>query len=164
VPAARPRPSAPGAEEVSEQIAEDVLEAGVHVEAGGAALLEGGVAEAVVERAPLAVAQDLIGLDDLLEALLRGLAVVGVLVGVVLEGEAPVGLLDIFVGGVPWNPKHLIVVALHGAKRALTRVRVRAPLLSGLRSRKRRGGYSLTSSNSASTTSSFPLPSPGAPS
>ena len=56
------------------------------VEAEGAVL--------VVELALLLVAEDGVGVVDLLEHLL-GLGVVGVLVGVVLERQPPVALLDV---------------------------------------------------------------------
>ena len=54
--ASRAAPAA--AEEVTEDVAEDVLEAGVEVEAAGPALLvERGMSESVVLRAPLGVAE-----------------------------------------------------------------------------------------------------------
>src|SRR5437016_1440135 len=92
-----PRPATPAArparaEEVPEQVADDVLEVAAETEARAPrhALLEGGVPEAVVEAPPLRVGEHLIGLRDLLEAFLGSLAVLGIAVGVVLEGELPV--------------------------------------------------------------------------
>src|SRR5262249_12430125 len=61
------RPSRP--EEVAEEVAQDVVEA-AEVEATRTTVLEGGVAEPVVLRAAPRVGEDLIGLVDLLEALL----------------------------------------------------------------------------------------------
>src|SRR4029450_7318075 len=111
--------SASGAEEVAEQIAQDVLEPGAEGETaetallerggpeaivGGAALaaapppLERGVPEAIVGGAALALAQHLVGLPDLLEALLGGL-VAWILVRVILERELAIGLLELLVAG-----------------------------------------------------------------
>jgi hypothetical protein len=61
------------AEKVAEDVAEDVLEAGgPEVEATETgALLEGGMAEAVVLRTALGVAEHLVGLGGFLEAILR---------------------------------------------------------------------------------------------
>src|SRR5262249_55342095 len=110
-----PRPpttAAPGAEEVPEEVSEDVLEAGAEVEAAESALLEGCVAEAVVACSPVGIGQNLIGLADLLEALL-GLRIARVLVRVILERQLAVGLLQILVAAGPGNAQHLVVVALH---------------------------------------------------
>jgi hypothetical protein len=98
--------------------------------------LEGGVAEAVVQAPALGVGHHLVGLDQLLEALLRRLTVLGVLVGVQLEGELAVRLLDLVVRGGARDPENLVVVALHETRKALTRARVRAPLLSAPDRRK----------------------------
>src|SRR5207249_2138123 len=80
-----PRPTAPAAgparaEEVSEQVADDVLEVAADVEARASrrALREGGVPEAVVEAPPLRIGEHLVGLRDLLEALLGLVAVLGI--------------------------------------------------------------------------------------
>jgi hypothetical protein len=112
-----PRPgataaSAAGAEEIAEQIAEDVLEPGAEIESAEAALLERRVSEAIVGRAALAVAQHLVRFADLLEAVLGG-PVAGILVRVILEGELAVGLLQVLIGGRPLDSEHLVVVTLH---------------------------------------------------
>src|SRR5262249_31591029 len=79
-PGARARSrAASGAEEVAEEIAQDVVEAGGEVEAAGA-LLERRVPEAIVLGAALRVGEDLVGLADLLEALLGFVARLRVLV------------------------------------------------------------------------------------
>ena len=62
-----------------------------------AALLEGGVAEAVIGGALVAVLEDLIGLVDFLEADLA-VGVAGILVGVELHGELAIGALEVGVG------------------------------------------------------------------
>ena len=54
--------------------------------AAARALLEGGMAEAVIGGALLAVLQDVVGLVDFLEAVLAVL-VAGIAVGVILHGE-----------------------------------------------------------------------------
>src|SRR5207244_4657728 len=88
-----PCPTAPAAaparaEEVSEQVADDVLEVAAEIEAGASrrALREGSVPEAVVEAPPLRIGEHLVGLRDLLEALLGLVAVVGLAAGMLLEG------------------------------------------------------------------------------
>src|SRR6266550_1971019 len=78
---AAPTPTAPRSEEVAEEVADDVLEAGADVEPAETPLLEGGVSEAIIETAPLGVAENLVGLDQLLEALLGFGPVLGILVG-----------------------------------------------------------------------------------
>src|SRR5579883_2346974 len=110
----RSRPRAARPEEVPEEVAEDVLEARGEVEAGpDAPRLECGVAEAVVLRAPLGVGEHLVGFADLLEALLRLAPRLGVPVGVPLERELAVGLLDLLLGRGTGDAQHLVVVALH---------------------------------------------------
>src|SRR5579883_1550347 len=96
---------APGAsEEIAEakEIAENVAEIGegVRVEAGLPAALQSGVAVAVVGSALLRIAQDAIGFGRFLELFLRG-RVVGMMIGVVLAREAPVGALDVRLASLP---------------------------------------------------------------
>src|SRR5690606_21315203 len=87
----RARPAGP-----SEELGEDVLEVGedVAVEAAGATTLEPGEAEPVVPRLLLLVGEDAERLGGLLEAR-RRLPVVGVAVGVVLQGRLAVRLADL---------------------------------------------------------------------
>ena len=102
-----------GAPEDVAELAEDV----VHVHAGTASrsTAHSGVTEAVVLGPLLLVAQDLIGLGRLLEPGL-GIGVVGVLVGVVLDGQLPIGLLDVGIGCPPVDAEDLVEIALgHGA-------------------------------------------------
>src|SRR5205814_1514419 len=109
--AATATPAATGAEEIAEQVADDVLEAGAEVEARPRprALLERSVSEAVVEASPLGIGEHLVGLGDLLEALLRGRSVVGVPVGVELEREPAVRLLDLLVARAASDAENLVV-------------------------------------------------------
>src|SRR5262249_28745010 len=100
------------AEEVAEEVADDVLEAATEVEAAEPALLEGGVPETIVAAAALGIGEYLIGLADLLEALL-GPLVARVLIRVILERGFAVGLLELFVAAAPGAPQPLVVVALH---------------------------------------------------
>ena len=144
-PSRPPTSAAPaaGAEEVAEQIADDVLEAGAEVEAGAgsAALLEGGVPEAVVEIPPPGIGEHLVGLGDLLEPLLGRGSIVGVAVGMELERETAVRLLDLVVVRAAGDAENLVVVALHGTPGA-SPARVSAPVLSAPPHRKRERGYS----------------------
>ena len=167
------RPRRAAAEEVAEDVAEDVLEAGGgEIEAAeAAALLEGGVAEAVVLGALLGIAQHLVGLGGFLEALLGGL-VAGIAVGVVLQRDLAVGLLDLVGAGAAADAQDFVVVALSPPHR-ISAARIQKPSpsveegfcerLTPTRVRDRAGRYSLTSSKSASTTSSRPPPGRPAP-
>src|SRR6185312_5686964 len=112
-------PAALLAEDLAEDVAERVGEA---AEAFGAARaraesrggIDARVAELVVGRALARVGQDLVGLLALLEFLL-GVLVPGVAVRVVLHREAPIGLLDLVLGGVAIDAEHRVKVALgHG--------------------------------------------------
>ena len=125
----------------------------------------------IVGRAPLWVGQYLAGLLRLLETLLR-LLVVRIAVGVILHGEAAIRLLDLCLGRILRYVEYLVVVTFGHALRESTPGN-QAPRSSGraygdgklnfpgsvqgsspheaLRS------LSLTSSNSASTTSSRPV-------
>jgi len=53
------------------------------------------------------VRKDLIGLADLLELLLGGL-VAGILVGMVLVGQFPIGPLEVSFGGVPMHAEQFV--------------------------------------------------------
>src|SRR5204863_8284417 len=161
--AARPA----GAEEVAEQVADDVLEVAAEVEARASrrALREGGVPEAVVEAPPLRIGEHLVGLRDLLEALLGLVAVLGIAVGMILERELAVSFLDVVLGRGAGHTEDLVVIALHRKTRgALTRAGEGSSTLCTGSPQARTGAYSFTSSNSASTTSSLPFPSGAAPS
>ena len=65
----------------------------------------------VVGLALAIVGEDLVGLGGLLELLLRAL-VIGIAVGVVLDGELPVGFLYFLPGGVFLNAQDLVKVTL----------------------------------------------------
>merc|ERR1719188_1102996 len=75
------------------------------------AALETLLADLVVDAALLGVGEDVVGLADLLELLLG--AGVLVLVGVILEGELPVRLLELVVVGGARHPQDLIIVLSH---------------------------------------------------
>ena len=78
------------------------------------ALLEGGMAEAVIGGALVAVLEDLVGLVDFLEAVLA-VGVAGIAVGVELHRELAIGGLEIGVGRAAFDAQHLVIVALgHG--------------------------------------------------
>ena len=86
-------------------------------------------AAAVVALALLGIAEDVVGLGDLLEALLgAGLLV---RVRVVLAGELAVRLLDVLLGGLLVDPEDLVVVAWRAIGRLSTppprRARAAAP-------------------------------------
>jgi hypothetical protein len=116
--AAAPRPlAALAADEIAEHLVEDVGEAGgAEAEAGAAArpvaaILEGGVAEAVIGGALLLVLQDLVGLAQLLELVL-GRLVAGVAVGMVLHRQLAIRLLDVLGAGPAPHPKRLVKILL----------------------------------------------------
>ena len=97
------------AEERLEQVADraEAVEVG-RESARGQAL----VSVAVIDRAPLGVGQDLVGLGRLLELLL-GRGVVGVDIGVQFAREHAKSLLDLLLGGIAGDAEHLIGIARH---------------------------------------------------
>ena len=108
-------PATPAAEDVEDvaERAEDVIDG---LEAGAAtATLHSGVAELVVAGSAGRVRENLVGLGGFLELPL-GIVVPGVLVGVMLEGQLAVGLLDVLFPGIAVDPQNLVVVAFvaHG--------------------------------------------------
>ena len=121
LPTRAPAPAAAGAapppRSAAEQVGEDVPHPrGVEVEALKAAEASTGPAAggersraAVVLLALLGVAEHVVGLGDLLEALLRRL-VVGIAIGVVGAGEFAVGLLDLLRARLLVDPQGLVVV------------------------------------------------------
>src|SRR5207248_2816073 len=112
-------PLAPGprAAALPEDLAEDVPEDVVDVpaesglERAGAESARRLVAEAVVTRALVRVAEDFVRLGGLLELLLGGL-VAGILVRMVLEGELAERALQFLCGCGSGYPEHLVVVTL----------------------------------------------------
>ena len=105
----------------AEEGVEDVRERSECLEVRGvAAAAQALVAEAVIGRPPLAVAEDLVGLGGLLELLL-GLWIAAVDVGVQLASEPPERLLDLVLAGVTRNAEHLVVVAGHGLDQSRVR-------------------------------------------
>ena len=75
----------------------------------GRRTLERGMAVAVVGRALLGVLQNLVGLGDLLEHVLR-LLVARILVRVVLHGLLAIGLLQLLRGGVAFDSQQFVIV------------------------------------------------------
>ena len=106
--------AAHAAEELVENAphAAQVAEAG-KVEAAAAApegILRAVHAELVVARPLFRVGQDLVGLVQLLEAGL-GVFIVGMQIRVTFLGQLPVGLFDVFLGGVLRDAQHLLIVS-----------------------------------------------------
>ncbi len=101
----------------AEQVVENVVEGGGKIAAEAvarAAVLEGGVAEAIIGRALLIVLQDVIGLVDLLEAVLAG-RIARILVRVPYHGELTVRGLDLLVLRGAGDLEDFVIVALgHG--------------------------------------------------
>src|SRR5690606_17527322 len=164
--------------DVAKDVTEDVVDVGeAGTRAGPApahAVLEGGMAVLVVDAPLAAVGQHLVGLLGLLEARFR-LGVARIAVGVVFLRGAPVGLLDLLFGGIAGHAQHFVVIAL--AHRVFPGSFTPLPAPGGKSLPPGRGqspphavacgqatylSLSLTSVNSASTTSSA-LPPAAAP-
>ena len=110
------RPAATRGSTGAEQVGQDVADPSEPAEAAARAGPEGARIEAtedpaagVVSLALLRVGEDVVGLLDLLEALL-GRLVTGVAVGVVLARELPVGLLDLVRRRLLVDPEDLVRV------------------------------------------------------
>ena len=106
------------AHELAEHLIEDVAEAAACREVEPAAeatrptaLLEGGVAIAIVGRTLLIILQDVVGLVDLLELRLR-LLVPRIAIGVKLHGEFSIGLLQVLRTRLPRHTQGGVVVLL----------------------------------------------------
>ena len=101
------------AHEVAEDVVEDVRHRGGEVvgEARTAAVLEGGMAEAVIGGALLRIAQALVGLVDFLELDLGGLVAV-VAVGMELHGELAEGRLQHLLVAASRDAEDFVEVAL----------------------------------------------------
>src|SRR5581483_10121894 len=101
--------SAAPTEEAVEDVAEHLGDAGV-AEVGHRHAVQAGVAVTVVDLSFLVVAEDLVSLGDLLELLGR-LAVARVAVGVMLEGELAIRLVDLVGGRLASESQDLVVIA-----------------------------------------------------
>src|SRR5471030_2730860 len=112
-------------------------------------------ADLVVHLALLGIAQNVVGFLDVLETIFGGF-VAGVQIGVVFARELPVGLTDFIRVGFAGNTESFVVLVL-GSRGHKTRAGLARPLQHYF--------LSSTSTNSASTTLSFPsfLLSSGAP-
>src|SRR5439155_8775342 len=106
-----PHPSSDAEEVVAEEGGEEIREAAESERARlEAAAAQSGVAEAVVELAALGVGEDLVGLDDLTETVLRVGGVGDV--GMELSREPPQGALDVVGACVTCDAQQLVVVTL----------------------------------------------------
>src|SRR5260370_22389059 len=94
------------AKEIAEQIFEQLGE-GVQAEAGVADAVP---AAPVIARSLLGSGQDRVGLRNFFEDRL-GLGIAGVLIGVMLEGEAAIGALELGGIAIAWDTEHLVIVA-----------------------------------------------------
>lgn len=103
---------ATGTEDLAEEFEGVVKSTPGHAPSWG----EGLVAEPVVRFALLGIGKNLVGLADFLELFLR-LFIALVLVGVMLEGEFPVGFFDLLGRGAAGNPEDLVVILFgsHGS-------------------------------------------------
>ena len=75
------------------------------------AAADAGVAEAIVARALVGVAEDRVGLGRFLE-LLFGLLVALVAIGMELQRQLAIRALDLLIGGGPGDLEDLVVIAL----------------------------------------------------
>ena len=105
-------PAEAAAEEAREDVPEvaEVAEALEARAAEAGARVEGGVAVLVVLRALVVVGEDLVGLVDLLEALLAGL-VARMQIGMVLLGELSICFFDLLGARALLQAEHLVVIA-----------------------------------------------------
>src|SRR6266404_3322607 len=96
-------------EEVAEDAAEDVLEAGVEVEAAAAEAVERGVTEPVVLRPAVGVGEHLIRRRRFLEPLL-GFLVAGIPIRMELERHLTIGALQLLVVAPPIDAENLVEI------------------------------------------------------
>src|SRR5262249_23756758 len=97
----------------AEQIVENVREGGGEIGAeavSAAALLEGGMTEAIIGGALVAVLEDVIGFVELLEAVLA-LLVTRIAVRMVLHGQLAEGRLDLHLAGGARHAQDFVVIA-----------------------------------------------------
>src|SRR5262249_28887134 len=132
---------APEPAEVAHEGAQRVGDVEVGVDAAAPRL--GRVTELVVAVAAIGIAQHFVGFGGFLEARL-GAVVAGIAVGMELQGELAIGLLDDLVGGVALDPKHLVVVALGGHQRSSLAARATVTLAGRSRRSPRRYPFSTT--------------------
>src|SRR5579872_3405648 len=116
----RPAPRAT-AEKIAEaeEVAEDIRKIGeqrrVEVAAVAGARAHPGMAETVVLRPLLRVAQHAVGFRGFLEFFFRS-GILAIAVGMILQGQAAVGALDLLLVGVAADSQDLVIIALarHG--------------------------------------------------
>ena len=116
--ALRPAAPASAAEDISkpEEVTEDVGEirkdGGVEIRTVAAGIAHAGVPESVVHGALLRIGEDAIRLADLLEFLLGSVGVGGVTIRMVLQGELPVGALQLLLARAASDTKDFIIITL----------------------------------------------------
>ena len=118
--AAAAAPAAAHAEQVFEDVGEGRREIGAETvrSPAHAAVLEGGVTEAVIGRALVAVLEDVVGLVELLEFVLA-VAVARIAVRVMLHGELAERSLELDLGDGTRDAQDLVIVALGHADPAV---------------------------------------------
>src|SRR5580698_79946 len=168
------------AKDVAKHIAQDVVE-GIGPALTGTALVgrfEARVAVLIIDRALACIAEHLGGLLGFLEFVL-GLVIAGIAIRMELHRQAAIGLFDICFGGRLRDIQNFVVIALRHSRPAeplnTSKPPCPDPPLLAVEARARRHWFppayearrslSLTSSNSASTTSSLgpAVPPPAAP-
>src|SRR6185312_13650446 len=110
------------AEHLLEDVGEAAGAAEAEIAAAATALFESGMAEAVVSGALLIVLQDVIGLVNILEAVL-GLFVARIAVGMILHGELTERLLDVVARGITPHAEQLIEVLFRHRNYLVPRLR-----------------------------------------
>jgi hypothetical protein len=100
------------AEDITEDIAENVAHVGVTLlPATTHAMLEGGMTVCIIGTAFIAVAEHFIGLFGLFECLL-GIAIARIAIRMVFHGQAPVGFFQIVIGRVFGDSEDLVKITL----------------------------------------------------
>ena len=114
---------------------------------------QSGMAELVVCRPLLGIAENGVGLGEFLEALLGGF-VAGILVGMILQGQPPVGFADLLGLGVAINAERRVVIFLRSDRHR------RLPLERFWRQRRPAGASLLTGAKWKSPRASSVLRAP----
>jgi hypothetical protein len=126
--------AAVAAKELAKDVTEDIFETCSEVESAGkrTAITESCVTELVVLRTLLWFGENLVGLGNFLEFLLR-LFVTRVAVRVILERKFPVSFLDLVLAGVAVHTEQIVILFLFaqvGTSIEKICIRQKAPLLN----------------------------------